>query len=128
MKKMLCILGMMTLTASCTSMYSNNDDRKKEESRNENKEYTLINSDITIMLDEEMIYGFAGVNRYFAQYKKEKDNISIGNIGSTMMLGPEDAMQKEQEFLETLPKMKKINITEDKIILSGDESELIFTK
>lgn len=132
-RKMLCVLSMMTLMGGCISDKSDKAEKKEEpmeqtEIKNENKEYTLTNSDITISLTENTIYGFSGVNRYFAQYQLDGDNIKIENIGSTMMMGDEASMKKEQDFLDLLPTMNKISITDDKIILSNGNKELIFNK
>ena len=48
--------------------------------------------------------GSAGCNDYFAAYKTEGDNISIGPIGSTRKIcaEPEGIMEQEQQYLAAL--------------------------
>lgn len=91
-------------------------------------EYTLENSDITIAFDNNKIYGFSGVNRYFGGLQVEGDTITITNIASTMMAGPQDKMNEETEYLKALGTVNKIVIEENTVILSGTEATLKFMK
>ena len=40
------------------------------------------------------------VNNFFGPYEIDGNNIKFGMIGSTMMMGPEDAMKAEYEFFQ----------------------------
>ncbi len=92
-------------------------------------EYTLENSDITIIFDNNKFYGFSGVNRYFGAVKVEGNNITIENVASTMMAGPQDKMEEESNYLKSLAEMKTITIEEKSVTLTGNGKTLkFFTK
>ncbi|OEJ13781.1 META domain-containing protein [Brachyspira hampsonii] len=83
---------------------------------------------ITIGFDTNKVYGFSGVNRYFAGYTLTNNNvISIGALGSTMMAGPEENMKAEQEFTTLLSESSNIilSITNLEITTKSGE-KLIF--
>lgn len=93
------------------------------------KEYTLENSDITIIFDNNKIYGFSGVNRYFGAIKVEGTTITIGNVASTMMAGLPSKMEEESNYLKTLAEMNSMSIEDNSITLTGNGKTLkFFTK
>lgn len=54
-------------------------------------------------------------------------SITFGNLASTMMMGPEEAMEAEQNFLQILPKVKSYKMQGDFLVLVTDNGgELIF--
>lgn len=92
-------------------------------------EYTLENSDITITFDNTKIYGFSGVNRYFGAAKVQGNNITIENVASTMMAGPQNKMEEESNYLKALAEMTSMTIGDKTITLTGNGKTLkFFTK
>lgn len=92
-------------------------------------EYTLENSDITITFDNTKIYGFSGVNRYFGAVKVQGNNITIENVASTMMAGPQNKMEEESNYLKALSEMTSMTIGDKTITLTGNGKTLkFFTK
>ena len=54
---------------------------------------------ITINFAEENFFGFSGVNNYFGKYTLSGDNMKLSHVGSTLMAGPREAMEKEFEYI-----------------------------
>lgn len=86
------------------------------------KTFTLENNkNITISFDakENRFYGKA-VNNYFGEYKIENNNITLSQVGSTMMMGPETEMEKEQKYFNELTKVKTYKLKNKTLELKGD--------
>lgn len=77
----------------------------------------LPESEIDINFENDKIFGTSGVNRYFADYTLEGSKIFIKEPGLTRMMGPENLMVQEREYLKNLKNSKEIKITKDGIIL-----------
>lgn len=77
----------------------------------------LPESEIDINFEKDKVSGTSSVNRYFANYTLEGNKISIQEPGSTRMMGPENLMIQEQEYLKNLKDSKEIEVTKDGIIL-----------
>lgn len=90
------------------------------------KEFTLENSDATITFDNTKVYGFAGVNRYFGSLKVEGSKITIENVASTMMAGPQAKMEQEFKYLKDLAEMNSMKIEGNVITLTGNGKTLRF--
>lgn len=92
------------------------------------KEFQLINApenaQITIgfMKSEAKFAGKAAVNRYFGIYTVDGDNIKFSGVGSTMMMGPENLMKAETEYLQSLAAVKTFKINGKKLILNGSKT------
>jgi len=73
-----------------------------------------IEAQVTIEFNEEgRIAGNAGCNRYMGSYEITGDGeITIGLVGSTMMMCGDDAMAVEQALLEILPNITEYSIDE----------------
>ena len=86
------------------------------------------NIGITLAFDTNKIYGFSGVNRYFAGYTLTNENmISISPIGSTMMAGPEENMNAERDFTSLLPEAYNITLSVNTLEITTKSGEkLIF--
>ena len=99
-----------------------------------NKEFTYVNNgkktDINITFSQDGIYGFAGVNRYFAGYKLgENGQITFSPIGSTMMAGPQEKMEAERQYFELLNNVDKIETYKSKVVLlTKNNQKLKFIK
>ncbi len=138
MKKSLIILTLAgALLGGCTALEKTSNTEKVDTLKVEKVidmkaiegvEYTLENSDVTIVFDNNKVYGFSGVNRYFGMAQVEGDNLKITNVASTMMAGPQSKMEAETEYLKTLSGVEKISVEKNTIILSGNNKVLKFVK
>ena len=97
-----------------------------------NKEFIYFDkdkkTDITIAFSNDGIFGFGGVNRYFAGYKLgENGQIAFSPIGSTMMAGPQEKMELERQYFDLLNNVNKIETYKSKIVLlTKNNQKLIF--
>lgn len=72
----------------------------------------------TLVLEQDGKFnGSAGVNRVFGNYEWQKPWIQIDPMGTTLMAGPEDAMELEQRYLKALPMVSKLTIEEGQLVL-----------
>lgn len=98
-----------------------------------NKEYSYVKNDIktpiTLEFSNDRVYGYAGVNRYFAGYKVEGNNIKFSPIGSTMMAGAEKDMKIESEYLTLLNNVNLVKVYQDELLLiTKDNQTLTFVE
>jgi heat shock protein HslJ len=81
-----------------------------------------------LKFEEEKFYGDGSVNRYFGSYTLNNNELTMGRIGSTMMMGPEDAMQQEYAFTALLEKVTSYEIVGEELkLFSGGEVILVLT-
>ncbi len=98
------------------------------------KEYYYVDvpSDVqaTLTFDEEeqRVFGFSGVNRFFGSYKYDEKGkqLQLGPLASTMMAGPEEAMMFESDFLKKLNSTTSYFMDEETLILKTPSGDLIF--
>jgi heat shock protein HslJ len=77
----------------------------------------------TLSLNEGKATGNAGVNTFNGGYSAPSDGVlTFSQIASTMMAGPDNAMQQEQAFLTALNDTKKFT-TEDGALVLMDDSD-----
>lgn len=89
----------------------------------------IENSEITITFGEDRLYGSSGVNNYNGEYKIDGNKIEVGVIAGTRMMGPEDLMAQEQQYLDNLTAAKEIKATETGIeIITKTGVKLNFDK
>lgn len=124
MKKILSIITAILLLIGC----------QKEEPTIRGNEYILINTpdnvEITLAFapNENRFFGKA-VNRYFGTYKIDGQRLILGAIGSTMMMGPEKAMEAEQEYFQDLARVSTFQVTENDLTITlSNNKKLIFKK
>ena len=92
----------------------------------------LLNTDegkITIGFDakENRFYGQSAVNRYFGIYDADNNELKLGAVGATMMMGPQSLMELEMQYLQDLAKVKKYKLDGKKLYLYTDDGkELVF--
>lgn len=86
-------------------------------------EFTLKNKyedmKINIGFKEGRIFGFSAVNRYMGSYKASNGKVEFGQMGSTMMAGPEKNMNAESDYLKMLQESKTFEC-KDKILKIGE--------
>ena len=88
--------------------------------------YKLINfplkNDLTISFSDDGKINGKVVNYYMGHYElKENNSILLSQIGSTMMMGPEEDMKAEQELMQMLEKIKKYEVQEKYLTLIDSE-------
>ena len=82
-------------------------------------EDSLPNHKITIKFFDGTLGGTSGVNKYTAAYELEGDKLTISpQILTTMMAGPEDAMNKESEYLTDLSRAEKAEYIDGKLVIT----------
>jgi len=85
---------------------------------------------ITAVFSEGMVGGTSGVNSYSGSYTTGPgDDFETGELASTMMAGPEPAMEAEAVYLRLLDEAASFAQTDDTLTLfdaDGTES-LVFT-
>lgn len=84
-----------------------------------------------LLADANKASGFAGVNRWFGPYERSgtsQGKLRFGNIGMTMMAGPDDAMKRETRFVAALQSIDSYRVIDGRLeLLSKDEVLLTFT-
>lgn len=86
---------------------------------------------VTLDIQEDGKFaGQAPVNRYFGQIKVEEKTLKTGPIGSTMMAGPPESMQAEQQYFQALGEnVKSVNIENDQLVITAmDNKKLVFDR
>ncbi|MBD5405253.1 META domain-containing protein [bacterium] len=91
MKKIISVMFATTMLFACC----------KKEKLNGNNYINKSNDNVQISLsfaeDEDRLFGKV-VNNYFTTYKIEDKALNFGGIASTMMMGPQNAMEVEQKY------------------------------
>ncbi len=92
-------------------------------------EGVIEGSTIDITFDENQVAGSAGVNRYFAPYLIEGNNLSIKVVGTTRMMGPEELMAQESEYVKNLEKAEKIEMVGEQLVITSEGGKkLVFNE
>lgn len=86
----------------------------------------LAEFDITIVFTDSTASGFAGVNQYTTTFTSgPSGDLNFGEIASTRMAGPEDAMNAEQAYLASLATVTGYTVAGDVLELYADEQEIL---
>ena len=121
MKKIFMILGMLLLI-SCTQTEVKLSGEYKMVNAPENAE-------ITLAFDGEGFAGIAAVNRYFGNFEQKQKNIKFNIAGTTMMMGPQNLMQVEQDYIKNLSLVDGFVLKNNTLILrTTGGTELQFKK
>jgi heat shock protein HslJ len=84
----------------------------------------------TLTMNGGKANGNAGVNQFNGSYDAPSDGVlTFGELATTMMAGPDNAMKQEQDFLKALADTKKFT-TEDGalVLMDGDDAKLAVLK
>lgn len=94
--------------------------------------FVITSGDTQITLafaPEDMRINGRVVNLYNASYTANGDNIKFGDMLSTMMMGPMDAMNAEQEYFKFMATVEKYDLSNGKLILrDANGREMVFTQ
>lgn len=82
-------------------------------------------SKANLKFEEGKFYGDGSVNRFFGSYTLNNSELSMGRIGMTLMMGPEDAMQQEYAFTTLLQKIISYEIVGEELKLFSDRELLL---
>jgi len=78
--------------------------------------------------NEGRVSGHGGCNRYFGIFKAEPDGtLNIGQVGATKMFCP-DSADLEQRYFAALSHVAGFSFDADRLHLSGENGELVFSK
>jgi heat shock protein HslJ len=81
---------------------------------------------VFLKLDEEdRLTGFAGCNRFFANYILDEDHLEFGLVGSTKMMCPE--METETLMFTAIDQTRYYIIENDELILLNEKKEPLAT-
>ena len=125
MKKIILPILLFIIVVVLVILFENKTNKNNKElyfSTALDKEYIYIKNGektpITITFSEDKVFGSAGINSYFAGYKVDNnDNVQFSPIGSTMMAGPIDEMEREREYLSLLNDVNVVKVYKDRMEL-----------
>lgn len=84
---------------------------------------------ITLNISKDELSGKSGVNNYFGGYKVNGKKISVSKLAVTAMAGSTEKMDLEQDYLDILENVKRIELQNDKLIMKTDLGEILtFTR
>lgn len=75
--------------------------------------------DATVRLEDGRLSGTGGINRLMGDYRLEGSSLVFGPIATTMMAGPPERMEREQQFLADLARVANWSLEDSQLIL-GD--------
>ncbi len=86
-----------------------------------------VSPEITIRFDEEQISGNASCNSYFAEYALKGDQLTLGPVGSTLMMC--ENMDYETPYLNALAEVEALRFDGDHLVLldAGGQDALVFS-
>ena len=94
------------------------------------KSYYVIENGtpVTIAFDaNEMRVNGRVVNLYNGTYEVTGNKIKFGPLATTMMMGPENAMAAEREYLQFLDTVQSYDLNGERLVLKGaDDREIVF--
>ena len=84
---------------------------------------------IILNISKDELSGKSGVNNYFGGYKVNGKKISVSKLAVTAMAGSTEKMDLEQDYLDILENVKRIELQNDKLIMKTDLGEILtFTR
>ena len=92
------------------------------------KKVNLKGKGITVNFDGARISGNSGVNSYSGNYEIKNNNIRIvSELMLTTMLGPNDAMAIEEEFINILKDVKYTRLVDNNTMILSTETGATIT-
>jgi len=81
---------------------------------------------LTFDRDKKEIRGNGGVNSYGSKYEVDGNKLTVSNIISTAMAGPEPLMSQEKAFFNILQSAQSYKISGQELTITGTEGILVF--
>jgi heat shock protein HslJ len=84
---------------------------------------------ITLVFDADLeeAGGVSACNNYFGGYTLSGNQLTFGDLGSTMMAcTPDEVMDSESQYLAALGLVGRFNVSGERLTLEGDGVELVF--
>lgn len=89
----------------------------------------LPDTEVTIAFADGQVSGTAGCNGFFGPYELINNQLTLKDLGSTLMLCDDKTMQQEIAFLEALQDAQSITWEEDTLMIHyGDQASLVFDR
>jgi heat shock protein HslJ len=81
----------------------------------------------TLVFDlvEARVAGFAGVNRLMGSFSLDEDGLRFGPLATTLMAGPEGAMELERRFLAALGRVTAYFLEGRALALVADDEVVV---
>ncbi len=76
--------------------------------------------------EDNSVGGNGGVNSFGGDYTIGGNNITISNLISTLMAGPEPLMSQEEKYLNILKSAESYQIEGNTLTITGEEDILVF--
>lgn len=82
---------------------------------------------ITATFEDGQVNGSAGCNSYFGSYQVSGDNITMGEVASTLMacMDPEGVMEQETTFMEFLTDAQTFRLTDGQLQIFRSDGEAL---
>lgn len=121
--KTFALAGCLVALAACGDNASNPDALKGASFVSEQPGTNIV---LNFDANEMRINGRV-VNLYNAEYAVRGDKISFGPMASTMMMGPADAMQTEQDYFQFMGTAASYELKDGRLTIKNPEGkEIIF--
>lgn len=93
------------------------------------EDVAALNPPITLSFDEaqKKVSGFAGCNRFFGGYELNQSSIKFSAIGATKMYC-QDKSSIEDNYVTALSNVQSFKAENSKLVLTGENAILEFTK
>ena len=80
---------------------------------------------LALDLEESHVTGSGGVNRLTGSFALNEDELRFGPLATTRMAGSEDAMQREQAFLDALGRVTSYELEGRTLTLLADDEAVV---
>ena len=78
---------------------------------------------LVLDLEEARVTGSGGVNRFTGSFALSEGELRFGPLAATRMAGPEEAMQREQAFLDALARVTSYELDDRRLtLLTGGDA------
>lgn len=78
---------------------------------------------VTATFTDDQTLGSAPVNEYFTSYEVDGEALSFGEVGRTLMAGPDHLMEAENAFIAALKATRSVRVMEGRLELIDEAGE-----
>lgn len=87
----------------------------------------LPNTQVTALFESGRIAGNAGCNNYGGQYVTDGNNLTIGDVVSTLMFCGENVSDQESNYLANLQSAKSYNVSSNMLRIADSNGTVVLT-